>query len=451
MNDLAKTIEEVGEAVPFGPNTEKAIVSLVFDKPEFFTSIIQYLSHKFFRTAEARYVIGIVEKLYAENDVVPPRNIVKDFALRALTVEDDYEPIIKLIDRPTDHKELPFIKKELLKWARDRAFGMLYSDDGLNAYEAQDYEKLEEIFEQAKRITDVSDNGLFFFNEPDLLFKKDLEKKYTSGFSKLDLYLNEGGPTKKEVLCWMAGTGVGKSILLPHAGMANVKRGCKVLHITLELSKVKTALRYAGGLANVEVSKRYEIPNRKKIMEVMEKAKKTYGGDLAIYEFSPNEISIHHLKQLIDQLRKSKNWNPDVLVIDYLELLTCTKEKAKSDEYLRQKMVATEVRQLARNEELLIFTATQTGRDDPKAAGKGAGGPQVAGTGKVAESYGKLMPMDYVISANQEMEEYNSDTPQLRLFIAKNRNGPKNKTIPVNINYNTFKMEEKVVSKVLPK
>ena len=287
---------------------------------------------------------------------------------------------------------------------------------------------------------------MFFFKESELLFIKDLEKRYTTGFPKLDTWLNEGGPTKGEVVCYMAGTGVGKSILLPHSGMANVKRGSNVLHVTLELSKVKTALRYAGGLANVEVAARYEPANRKKMNTAIEKAEKSYRGDLAIYEFSPNEVSISHLAQLIDQLRKNKGWNTDVLVIDYLELMIAARPSDNANEYHRQKTVATELRQLARNEKILVFTATQMNRDDPKS--KNGPGPATAGLSRVSESYGKMMPMDYVISANQEMDEYNTDQPQLRLFVAKNRNGPKNTKMTVSINYSTFHMEEKRTTKL---
>lgn len=448
--DLTNTVEKAGsEEMPFGPETEVAIVSLIFDYPEFFTSIGQHFTHKFFHKAEAKYVIGIVEELYEKFGSVPPRSVVRDEAFKKLTVEDDYEPIVELINRASDPRELPFVKKEIINWARDQAYGLIYSDEGMTAYEMGDYDRLEEIFEQAKRITDVSDNGMFFFKESEMLFVKDLETRYTTGFSRLDQWLNEGGPTKGEVVCYMAGTGVGKSILLPHSGMANVKRGCNVLHVTLELSKVKTALRYAGGLSNVEVAHRYDPEPRRKMTSAIEKAEKSYRGDLAIYEFSPNEISIAHISQLIDQLRKNKGWNTDVLVIDYLELMLATRPSDNAKEYHRQKQVATELRQLARNEKILVFTATQMNRDDPKS--KNGPGPQVASLNRVSESYGKMMPMDYVISANQEFDEYNTDQPQIRLFVAKNRNGPKNKKLTVAINYRSFHMEEKRINKPMGK
>ena len=449
MDNISK-LENIGtEEVPFGPETERAIISLILDQPEFYNTISEYLTSDYFQTLETKWAIDTIQELYNETGTIPPREMVLEHAYKTLSVDDDYEPLIELIQRPCKRGEIQFVKNIIIKWAREQAFGILYDEEGLIAFENKDYDKLEQILDRAKKITDVSDNGLWFFEEKDLIFSKDAEKHYTCGFPRLDRIINEGGPTRKEVFCWMAGTGVGKSILLPHAGIANMKRGSNVLHITLELSKIKTAIRYAGAISNIEVHRRFEPKNKESMQKVIEKFQKSYGGQLAIYEFSPNEISINHIRQLIDQLRRQKNWNPDVLVIDYLDLLVAARQSDNSKEYGRQKTVSTEVRQLARNEDVLIFTATQTNRDNPNSKGDGLMG-SVSGVNRVAESYGKLMPMDYVVSANQDTDEYNPDKPeqcQIRLFVAKNRNGQKNKIVPVKINYRTFRMEEKNVSK----
>jgi len=230
------------------------------------------------------------------------------------------------------------------------------------------------------------------------------------------------------------------SILLPHSGIACMKRGANILHITLELSKVKTALRYAGAISNVEVHRRFEPQNRARMVTALEKAKTMYNGDLKIFEFPPDEISVVHIYQLIDKLRKQDNWHPDVLVIDYLELLISRRASDNDKEYNKQKQVSTQIRGVAKNEDVLIFTATQTNREDPKAK-KGPGGG-VIGINRVAESFGKMMPMDYVVTANQELDEYNNDHPQLRLWVAKNRNGQKNKKVTISINYKTFRLSE---------
>ena len=130
MSDL-QAIEAVGESVPFGPNTEKSIISLAFECPEFFATVNVHLSHKFFRIAETAAVMIIIERLFKETGYIPTKGAVRDEVLKELTVDDDYERILEVIDREMDKREIPFVKKELLSWARDRAFGMLYSEEGI--------------------------------------------------------------------------------------------------------------------------------------------------------------------------------------------------------------------------------------------------------------------------------------------------------------------------------
>lgn len=441
--DDRSLIEHAGmKEQPFGPHEEKAIIALALDEPDFFTSAGRYITHEYFQLPEAQWVMAIIEDLYKKTNTVPSRELVRDHAVKHLTVDDEWELFLEIIDRKSNPREIPIIKESLRNWAKQRAFGMLYNPEVINAYEHGNYEALEQVFEEARKITDVSTSGIFFFDNLDMLFSRNTEEQLTCGFHRLDEYLNEGGPTRGEVVCWMAPTGVGKSILLPHAGIANLKHGRNVLHITLELSKQKTALRYAGAISDIEVHKRFENTHRTKMQNKLEKAKNSFKGRLRIEEFPPDEVSVDHLYQLLEYLQKIENFKPDVLVIDYLELMISRHPDDNRGEYTKQKAVSTQVRGLARNENLLIFTATQTNREPENKGGKFGGGGGVINLNRAAESYGKMMPMDYVVTANQNMDEYNSDRPTLRLFIAKNRNGPKFKHVEIKVNYKTFKMEE---------
>jgi len=238
MSDL-QAIEAIGDSVPFGPNTEKSIISLAFECPDFFATVGPHLSYKYFRMAESSLVMGIIERLLTETGTVPTRGSVRDVVLKELTVDDDYERVLEIIDREMDKREVPFVKKELLAWARDRAFGMLYSEEGIGAYEQHDYEKLEEIFEGARRITDVTTNGFAFFDETQALFDKERRNVYTSGFGKLDSFIEGNGPSKGEVFCWMAPTGVGKCHTL--SSKIWEKNLSRIFEIEIEINgKIKT-------------------------------------------------------------------------------------------------------------------------------------------------------------------------------------------------------------------
>ena len=117
------------------------------------------------------------------------------------------------------------------------------------------------------------------------------------------------------------------------------------------------------------------------------------------------------------------------------------------DEYMKQKGISTQVRGLAKNENVLVFTATQTNRSGNTTD------ESVLDVTKIAESYGKSMPMDYLVSINQSQDEYRSQfnasgvsvhPATARMYIAKNRNGPKFQTIEIKINYSTMSIQESI-------
>jgi len=430
-------IEAGSKDRPFGPHEEKVIISLAFCAPEFFSSVGQHLDPKYFHVPEAQFVFSLIHQLFIKHEIVPTRSVIRDAVLKLLTVDDEYEAILEIVNYEPDTRDIPIVKDSLLDWARDKCYGQVYSEDAIEAYENGDYARLNEIIEDAQRIVDMSDAGKEFFKTYKEIFIPDTEVKLTTGFVELDKVINEGGPTKGEVFVWMAPTGVGKSVVLVNSGARCFRRDLKVLHITLELSEFKTKCRYAGAFSKVPINERFEREDQ--ISTILDKERATHSGDLVIYEFPPEEISVDHIYQLIKWQRRTKGWNPDVLIVDYLELMLSRRSEYNKDDYTRQKRVSTELRGLAKNANVLLFTATQTNRDISGKKKENDGGGGVIDVNRVAESYGKMMPADYVVSLNQSSEEYQQR--RMRFYVAKNRNGPKFRTISAKVNYDTMVVE----------
>ncbi len=360
--DINKFIDELGtEERPFGESEEEAIISVALELPDFYKTVSKYIEHDYFRKFNTRFVAALIHSNLEKNGTIPPRDLLKDEALKSLSTEDDWESVVNLIDRKPTPREIPVIKNRVIKWARAQAFALLYDEKGLTAFENEDFDELEKIFEQAKRITDTTRRGVWFFKDIESLFSEVVEIKLTTGYSKLDKHINMGGPTKKDVFCWMAPTGVGKSIMLVNSGLACLKHGLNVMHITCEMSAFKTQLRYAGVLTDVKIKDR--LKRKKIIREKINKFASTYEGKLYIEEYPPDEISVDNIYQSLDNLVNQENWAPDVIIIDYLELMISRNKVDNKDDYTKQKRVATQVRGLAKNANVLIFTATQTNRE----------------------------------------------------------------------------------------
>jgi replicative DNA helicase len=240
-----------------------------------------------------------------------------------------------------------------------------------------------------------------------------------------------------------------------------LKQGHNVMYVTFELSTLKTAMRIAANMAetptanftatniddmeDVDVSKLRDMQSK-----VRRIVKKQYrGAELVIYDLPPDECSVDNVYSIIDTNRKMKGWVPKIVILDYLELMVSRRASMNDSDYTRQKSVATEVRGLARNENVLLISATQTNRSGASDRGGDRGdqeagmrGGSMIGLDKSAESFGKTMPVDYVVSLNQTMEQYNRPHPVIDLFIAKNRNGEKFKRVTTTVNYNRMTIKE---------
>lgn len=446
MTDIA-TLDKLEEASdetdirhPFGPYQEEAIVSLALDHPQFFTAVGRFMRPEMFARIETKWVMAEILNAFEDYNTVPTRDILYDQISGKITEDDPFEEVLGLVRRKSNPREVPMVKDTLLKWARDKSFGMLYSDEAIEAYRMGDYSFLEKIVNEANRIADVSDQGFWLFENLELLFQPDIIEHRTTGFPKLDKMLNNGGPSPKEVVCWLAGTNVGKSIVLCNNAISSLQGeraggeiGQDVLLITFELDSIKTAFRCLGAATGVPLNDIVE--KQEYIRRTVRTMERTYKKKFAIYEWPPDECSVTHIYALLDHLKRTKGWKPDVIILDYLDLMMSRNEHYNKDDYDRQKHVANEIRGLAKNEEVLIFTATQTNRS-------GASGGEVIDLNKAAESFAKQFSIDYVISLNQSTSERRATPPRIRLFVAKNRNGPKHETVECTIEYDKMQVRE---------
>lgn len=430
---------------PFGKYEEQAIISLALDQPEFFGSVGRFLAPNMFGIIECKYIIAEILNVFEEHGVVPTRDLLRDKLISTLTEDDPYDEILEIVDRKSNYRDVPLIKDTLLKWARDKAYGQIYSSEAQEAYARGDYGYLEQIIQEANRIADIGNAGFWFFESFKSLLNPEIIEHRTTGFPSLDKHLNNGGPSPKEVVCYLAPTNVGKSILLCNSAIASLKGatgsgyGQDVLLITFELDYIKTALRCLGVMCqDIPIDK--VTDHKDYVIRIVEQLDKQYKRRFLIVEWPPDECSVNHIYALLDSLKRTHGWHPDVIVLDYLDLIVSRNQAYNSDDYTQQKHVANEVRGLAKNENVLIFTATQTNRSATQTGREG--GESLIDLNKAAESFAKQFSLDYVVSLNQTAAQRNAAPPRMTMYIAKNRNGPKFISVDCAVTYETMVVKE---------
>jgi hypothetical protein len=158
-------------------------------------------------------------------------------------------------------------------------------------------------------------------------------------------------------------TGVGKTLFMTHCAAANLMDGKNVLYITMEMAEEKISERIDANLLNTTVDSLSDMPKdvyEKRIARV--KAKTT--GKLIVKEFPTASAGSAHFRHLLNELKLKKNFKPDIVYIDYLNICTSARMKAGGNvnSYTLIKAIAEELRGLAVEFNVPVLSATQTTR-----------------------------------------------------------------------------------------
>ena len=179
-------------------------------------------------------------------------------------------------------------------------------------------------------------------------------------------YLNKitkGGLPNKTLNIALAGTGVGKSLFMCHCAANNLTEGFNVLYITMEMAEERIAERIDANLLNVAIDELELIPRdiyEKKIMKLQAKTK----GKLIVKEYPTASAGAAHFRHLLNELKLKRNFKPDIIYIDYLNICASSRIKfgANVNSYTYIKSIAEELRGLAVEFDVPIVSATQTTR-----------------------------------------------------------------------------------------
>jgi len=224
--------------------------------------------------------------------------------------------------------------------------------------------------------------------------------------------ITKGGLPTKTLNIALAGTGVGKSLFMCHVAAGCLAQGKNVLYITLEMAEEKIAERIDANMLNVTVDDLSQLPKDiydKKVNRVKEMTV----GKLIIKEYPTATASSTHFRTLLNELNLKRNFIPDIIFIDYLNICCSSRLKAGANvnSYTYVKAIAEELRGLAVEFGVPIVSATQTTR-----SGFTSSDPGLEDT---SESFGLPATADlmFALISSEELESLN----QIMVKQLKNR------------------------------
>ena len=230
----------------------------------------------------------------------------------------------------------------------------------------------------------------------------------------LDIFnkITKGGlPTKTLSIC-LAGTGVGKSLFMCHVAAGCLSQGNNVLYITMEMAEERIAERIDANLLNIDVNELHTI-SKEDYERKFQVLKSKAHGKLIIKEYPTAGASALHFRALLSELHLKKNFVPDIIFIDYLNICASARIKAGGsvNSYTYIKSIAEELRGLAVEHNVPIVSATQTTRS-------GFSNSDV-GLEDTSESFGLPATADFMFAliTTEELQQLN----QIMVKQLKNR------------------------------
>jgi replicative DNA helicase len=285
-----------------------------------------------------------------------------------------------------------------------------------------DAEKIVEEMSNAIQIGHKNELGHFYKDE---LEKRSLLTKRMSiptGTILDNKDVLNGGIELGQIAVIMAPSGVGKSMIMVALASNMLRQGLNVVFYTLEMSYAKIGMRFDANFSDIKQQEVYESQDNKDI--VRKSLDEHCKGELVIaeynsYELTPSKIRAH-LKAL-----KSKGFKADAIFIDYADLMapneTVFNKNAKSYEGQGSNYFA--LRDIGRDEDLVVITASQTNR--------GGVSKDILEKSDIAEDFKKVTNADIIFGFTEEGI----------LSIIKNRNGRSDHYYIAQYDWGTVKLE----------
>ena len=398
---------------------ERIILRNLFYNEDFTRKALPFIKSEFFTNHNESILFGEINEFVNKYKNLPTKETILVELNKRKDLKEDELTEIKTIVNKLDKQEveLQWLLDTTEQFCKDRAVHNAVLE-GIQILDGKDKkqnpEAIPTILSNALAVSFDNHIGHDYIDDAEARFEfyHKKEKRF-----KFDLnYFNritKGGVPSKTLNIALAGTGVGKSLFMCHAASNWLTQGKNVLYITLEMAEERIAERVDANLFDVTIDDLHAMPKDMYDNKVSKLQKKTIG-QLIIKEYPTASAHSGHFRALLNELSLKKTFKPDVVFIDYLNICASSRFKGGNiSSYFYIKAIAEELRGLAVEFDVPIFSATQTTRSGFTSTD--------IGLEDTAESFGLPATADFMFAliSNDELDQLN----QLKVKQLKNRFG----------------------------
>ena len=351
-------------------NLELTILKNILTNEQYMRKVLPFIKPDYF---EGIYRIMFKEagKFVAKYNKLPTRDAFKiELDQTAKLSDEQYTMAVDILPHlfEMDPSDEQWLLDTTEKWCQDRAiYNAIMESISIIDGKHQELTKnaLPDLLQKALGVAfDANVGHDYVENAEDRFeFYHKVEDRLPFDISLLNT-ITKGGVPNKTLNIALAGTGVGKSLFMCHVAASALTEGKNVLYITMEMAEERIAERIDANLLNVPIDQLENLSKDMFTKKVSDLSKKT-NGKLIIKEYPTGSAHTGHFRALLNELKLKREFEPDVIFIDYLNICASSRMKGMGgaiNSYSYIKAIAEELRGLAVEFDVPLFSATQTTR-----------------------------------------------------------------------------------------
>jgi replicative DNA helicase len=386
------------------------IIKSLIDNDDYMRRVTPFLKQEYFVSKGEQTIFKHI-KDYVENYNNPPtvEALMIEMSNDNTIMEDTFSDIDSVMNSVKEDIKAPEIEWLLTtteKFCKDRALELALHESIL-IYEGKSKDKakgaIPDILSNALAVGFDTTIGHDYFENADDRYEyyNRKEEKISTGIAYLDKVTN-GGFSKKTLNLLLAGTNVGKSLAMCNMAANNLMDGKNVLYISAEMKEEEISKRIDANVLDIEI-KNLQTISKSYFDDRIARAKKKTHGRLIVKEYPTSSASVTHIRSLLNELLLKKHFVPDIIYVDYLNILISTRFKAGqiSNTNTYYKAISEELRGLGVEMNVPIVSASQFNR-----GGHANSNPDIDDT---SEAFGINFTADFVAAliSTEELAKQN--------------------------------------------
>lgn len=420
---------------------EETLLANIIRNEEFSRKVIPHIKSHYFSEYSDKLLFDMTEGFVSKYNKYPTKEaLLIELQAKTGVREREYEEAQKTLEVVYSNQTEPNIDWLIDRtegWCKDRATYLAVLDavqiiDGTD--KNRDTGAIPQILSDALAVCFDTTVGHDLWEDAgaryDFYHKQ--EEKMRSDLTWLN-QVTGGGIPRKTLNLILAPTNAGKTLLMCSLASGYMREGNNVLYITMEMAEEKIAERIDSNLMMMAMDE-MKLLERDTFLRRIDKVKQRVPGKLVIKEYPTAGAHAGHFKNLLQELKTKKNFTPDIIFVDYMGICLSQRVKGDANSYTVLKSVSEELRGLAGEHNLALWSAGQTNRS--------AMGASEFGMDAVSDSSGQLFTADFVVALIRTPELDQMGNISLKVLKSRYGSTIDNNRALLNVDFKTMTVSD---------